>query len=105
MNTHNLSQGTFAALTLSVLIPVVSLAQSVVTDDFTDSSAWGTPMLFSADSAVFVAGGRMNYTCTSALEGGGAIPRNTPLLPASQDWSMRVDVHLDPFELMTEGQF
>jgi len=74
MKTHNLSQGPFAVLTMSVLLPLVSLSQSVVTDDFTDPSPWGTPVLFSADSAVYVAEGRLNYTCSPALEGGGAIP-------------------------------
>jgi hypothetical protein len=62
-------------------------------------------MLFSADSAIFVANGRMNYTCTTTLEGGGAIPRSGPLLPAAQDWTMKVEVHLDPFNLTSEGQF
>src|SRR5512138_1758678 len=105
MKTLHSFQSLVSSLLFACSLLLPAPGQSVTTDDFTNPSPWGTPLLFSADSAMFVANGRMNYTCSSTLEGGGAIPRNAPLLPASQDWSMKVDVHLDPFALTTETQF
>ena len=84
---------------------VLTPAPAIIFDPFTNSVNWGSPTKFSPDSDIFVANGVMNYTCTSTAEGGGAIPRNTPLLPTTQDWSMKVDVHLDPFTLTTQDQF
>jgi formylglycine-generating enzyme required for sulfatase activity len=57
----------------------------------------------------------MNYTSSSTLTrtGGAAVPRIAPLLPFSseatlpttQDWSLKVDVHLDPVAITSPGQF
>ena len=54
-----------------------------------------------------VGNGRMNYTAIGTLTttGGAAIPRNAPILLTTQDWSMQVDVHVDPFAIASQGQF
>jgi hypothetical protein len=92
-------------LMLAALLPQLSSAQTVIIDDFTDPTQWGAPVTFSPDSNLSVAAGRMNYTCSSTAEGGAAIPRKTPFLPTTQDWSMKVDVHVDPFAITTVDQF
>jgi hypothetical protein len=76
-----------------------------ITDNFTDPSSWGTP--FTGGGAMSVGNGRMNYTATGTLTttGGAAIPRNTPILLTTQDWSMQVNVHVDPFTIAAQGQF
>jgi hypothetical protein len=90
-------------LVLAVL-PARGSPACTITDDFTNPANWGTPAN-TPGMDISVGGGRMNYTSTSINEGGAAIPRNAPLLPTTQDWSMKVDVHLDPFTLTTQDQF
>lgn len=77
----------------------------VITDDFTQPKNWGTPLNFSNGANLSVGNGRMNYTSTTANNTGAAIARKTPLLPTTQDWSVKVDVHIDPFDITTDGQF
>lgn len=95
---------TLAALGFVAVIMNGPAAQ-VITDDFTNPANWGAPLAFSPQSDMSVANGRMNYTCTSTAEGGAAIARKTPLLPTTRDWSLKVDVHVDPFTVSSEDQF
>ena len=93
-----------ATLGVAVLLAQVSPA-ATITDNFTDPSNWGTP--FAQGGSMSVGNGRMNYTATATLttDGGAAAVRNTPLLPTTQDWSMQVDVHIDPFTITAQDQF
>jgi len=102
---YRIPTATLITLALAAVLAQLSSAQTVITDDFTDPSNWGPPVTFSPDSSIGVTGGRMNYTCTSNAEGGAAIPRISPLLPTTQDWSLQVDVHVAPFTITTTGQF
>ena len=93
-------------LLLLLALPAVAPAQ-VITDNFTTATNWGTPV--GQDGNMSVGSGRMNYTSSSTLDktGGAGIPRSAPpILPTTNDWSLQVDAHLDPFVLVTNnGQF
>ena len=89
-------------LALAALLAQVSPAQTI-TDNFTDPANWGTPLVAPAKN-FFVGSGRMNFTSTTSGDGGAIIPRNTPILPTTQDWSLKVDVHVDPFIISTQDQ-
>jgi hypothetical protein len=92
-----------ATLTFVAVRAEVSWA-AVITDNFTAPGNWEKPVLFSKGSNLIIANGRVNYTC-SAAEGGGAMARKTPLLPTTRDWSLKVDVHLDPFAITSDDQW
>lgn len=88
---------------LLLALPVVVQA-SQITDNFTTATNWGT-VISQAGANLSVGSGRMNYTSAVTATAGAAIPRNTPLLPTTNDWSLKVDAHIDPFTLTTDGQF
>jgi hypothetical protein len=78
---------------------------TTITDKFTDASNWGTAVTESASCNLSVGNGRMNYTSSNMAYAGAVIPRNTLLLPTTQDWSLKVNAHVDGFNLTTDGQF
>ena len=98
-----------AALGMAVLSQV-SPAQTI-TDNFTDPTKWGAVTQYQGSGTMSLGSGRMNYTSTSTEVSGAAIPRTAMDLPTvsilstTQDWSLKVDAHLDQFELTTEYQF
>jgi hypothetical protein len=93
-----------AVLEVTVLLVQVSPAVTI-TDNFTVPSNWGPPIIFAPGHNMSVGSGRMNYTSTTTDNGGAAIPRNAPLLPTTQDWSMKVDVHIAPFTITAPGPY
>lgn len=52
--------------------------------------------------SLVVTNGRMNFTSSTTAGGGGGIARNTPFLTTTQDWSIKLDVHLNPFVITNE---
>ena len=76
-----------------------------ITDNFTNPANWGPPLTSGPDANLSVSSGRMNYTASATNNAGAVIPRLEPLLPTTQDWSLRVDVHVDAFPLTTVGHF
>lgn len=76
-----------------------------ITDNFTNAANWGAPLLIQGTANMSVGSGRMNYTSTSTNHSGTGLPRNSPLLPTTQDWSLKVDVHVNPFTLITNGHY
>lgn len=99
-NVYGTTSSQVATLTLS---PDPPSPQTII-DNFTDPTNWGIPTNAPGNN-ISIGSGRMNYTTTSTSSGGAIIPRNAPLLPTTQDWSLKVDVHVDPFTLATQGQF
>ena len=98
----NFPHAALVAFLVALLAPVSSAL--TLTDNFTDPANWGTP-LTEAGGNMSVGSGRMNYTASSTSNSFAATLRNAPLLPATQDWSLKVDAHLNPFTLATDGQF
>jgi hypothetical protein len=94
--------GLLATLGFAALLSQVSPAQTI-TDDFTDPSNWGTPFTTPGKN-ISVGSGRMNYTSTTTGGDGAGIARNAPILPTTQNWSIKVDVHVDPFTIMALDQ-
>ena len=93
----------FATLALTALLTRVSPAQTIY-DNFTDPTNWGPPYSTPGKN-LSIANGRMDYTSTSIDNGGAFISRNAPLLPTTQSWSLKVDVHVDPFTITAPGQY
>ena len=91
------------AVLLLLALPAVVQAQTI-TDNFATATNWGT-VISQAGGNLSVGSGRMNYTSAVTATAGAAVPRNTPLLPTTNDWSLQVSVHVDPFTLTTDGQF
>lgn len=87
---------------LLLLLPVAVQAETIV-DDFSTATNWGTPLAFGGDMSI--GSGRFNYTSSTTGKAGVGITRNTPFLPVTQNWSLQVDAHLDPFALTQENQF
>jgi hypothetical protein len=79
-------------------------AQTPIIDDFSDPSNWllVDRSTTAVDSAV--SGGKMNYMTTSsgAEEEFVVMKRTGPFLPMTQNWSLSVEAHIDPFPL--DGQ-
>lgn len=94
---------TTAALGLAMLLARESRALTI-TDNFTDPTKWGTPYAVPGKN-ISIGNGRMNYTSTTTAGGGAGIPRNEPILATTQDWSLKVDVHVDPFTLTSQDQY
>ncbi|MCX6880102.1 MAG: SUMF1/EgtB/PvdO family nonheme iron enzyme [Verrucomicrobia bacterium] len=89
------------AAVLAALLAQVSPALTII-DNFTDPANWGSPITDAGDLAV--GNGRMNYTSASVTGGFAGVARNAPFLPTTQDWSLKVDAHLNAFTLTTEDQ-
>ena len=90
-------------LPLLLALPAASPA-STITDNFTLPSNWGTPTT-SQGGNLSVGNGRMNYTASLTNNAFAATLRKTPILPTTNDWSLKVDAHLNSSTLTTEGQF
>lgn len=94
-----------AWLVLLLLLTLLGTVQaSTITDNFTDPTNWGI-FISQGGGNISVGSGRMNYTSAATNNAGAVIPRNTPLLPTTQDWSLKVDAHLNATTLTTSGQF
>src|ERR1035438_6071078 len=76
---------------LALLMSVAPAMQALtIIDNFTTPANWGTA--FSQGGGyISVGSGRMNYTSATTNGAGAEIPRNTPLLPTTQNWSLQVD--------------
>jgi len=103
METRNLIQRTLAVLAVATCPPLISGAQTI-TDNFTDASNWSAPYVAPGKN-IGIAGGRMQFTSTTLDGGGAGVARNEPLLSLGQDWSLKVDVHIDPFTITTLDQY
>ncbi len=103
MKTYSYSAAPLATLAFAALLAQVAPAQTII-DNFTDPSNWG-PTTNKGGGNFSVASGRMSYTCSSTNSSAAIIPRNAPLLPTTQDWSLKVDVHIDPFTLTSPRQY
>ncbi len=90
-------------LALATLLTQVSLAVTI-TDNFATATNWGS-ILSKGGGNISVGSGRMNYTAATTANSGAVIPRNTLLLLTTQDWSLKVDAHLNATTITTEGQF
>ncbi len=91
---------TITTLSLATLLTPQARALTI-TDPFTNSANWGSPFAESGKSLV-VTNGRMNFTSSTTAGGGGGIARNTPFLTTTQAWSIKVDVHVNPFVITNE---
>ena len=89
------------AALLFFTLPIAVQAQTI-TDDFTVASNWGKPLTFGG--SISVGSGRMNYTAATTKNVGAGIPRKTPLLPFTRDWSLQVDAHLSSLNLTTNDE-
>jgi len=93
-----------AAMALAAFLPQASHSQTNILDPFTTSVNWG-PAEASPGKTIFVADGRMNFISTTNDAGYAAIRRIGPILPTTQDWSLKIDVHIDPFPPTSPGQY
>lgn len=83
-----------------------------VTDTFTNAANWEAFLFAGPEYNFAVTNGRLNYTATVTNEGGAAVrriakdlPGNTNVLYLTQDWSLKVDVHIDPLTVTAYDQF
>lgn len=83
-----------------------------VTDTFTNAANWEAFLFAGPEYNLAVTNGRLNYTATVTNEGGAAVrrtakdlPGNTNVLYLTQDWSLKVDVHIDPLVVTAYEQF
>ncbi|NOS70096.1 MAG: leucine-rich repeat domain-containing protein [Verrucomicrobia bacterium] len=91
-----------AGLTIIMAFLPRQSAALTITDTFTNSANWGTPFAESGKNMA-VANGRMNFTSATAGGGGAGLTRNTPFLTTTQSWSVKVDVHINPFLITNEA--
>jgi hypothetical protein len=87
---------------ITIFLPHPSTALTI-TDSFTNSVNWGSPFTESGKNLA-VANGRMNFTSSTTGGGGAGLMRNTPFLTTTQDWSIKVDVHINPFTITDDAQ-
>lgn len=102
---------TVIVLGIMTLLPRASTALTV-TDGFTSAANWEIPFTSGPEYNLGVSSGRMNYTATTTNVGGAVVrriandlPGNTNVLLTTQDWSLKVDVHVDPFTVTAYEQF
>ena len=62
-------------------------------------------MLFEAGGSMTIGAGRMTYTTSTTNNSFAAMPRNLPLLSVTNDWSLKVDAHLNAFAIVDEEQW
>ncbi len=88
-----------------LLITLLALTVSAVTitDPFTNAANWAPPFTESGKNMV-VSNGRMNFTSSTTVGGGAGTVRTAPFLTLTQSWSIKVDVHVDPFVITDEAQ-
>jgi hypothetical protein len=101
-------------LWIGLLVALCSLPALAVTvtDTFTNAANWEAFLFAGPEYNLAVTNGRLNYTATVTNEGGAAVrriakdlPGNTNVLYLTQDWSLKVDVHIDPLTVTAYDQF
>lgn len=85
----------------SIPFVAMNLCAASITDAFTDGASWNAPFAEAGKNLV-VTNGRMNFTSSTIAGGGGGIARTAPSLTTTQDWSIKVDVHVNPFVITNE---
>ncbi len=90
-------------IAVAVLVAQWSLAQTI-TDNFTDASAWGS-VISQASGSIAISNGCMAYVSSTTNKALAAMSRNLPPLSVTNDWSLKVDAHLDAFALVVTDQW
>ena len=86
---------------VSLVLSALSLRAASITDSFTNAQNWNAPFA-DAGKGLVLTNGRMNFISSTTAGGGSGTTRTSPFLTTTQDWSIKVDVHIDPFTITSE---
>lgn len=79
----------------------MNLGAASISDAFADGTSWNAPFAEVGKNLV-VTNGRMDFLSSTTAGGGAGTTRTSPFLSTTQDWSIKVDVHIAPFTITSE---